>query len=171
MKKILSIVMLMLASILFQHAFAQNTLKCGLLTNISLTKSSKPINPSKADIDLLSQINNELKVSTYMNKTVNEGSNKIIISLFTTGTYDDFIKQINSSKCPFLSQKSYKKNNVKFTFYSLKISNRNITRVVFSEPDLTLCLALDLITTELTKDYDALYNEIINRINFSKVKK
>lgn len=171
LKNIIYVLLFGLLTAFSKPVLAQKTLKCGLLTNFMLTSNSKVVSSSKSDIELLNLINNSLKVSSYMNKTVNEGSKKIIVSLFTTGTFDDFISQINSSKYTFLSKKTISKDNQKFACFSFKLSGKYITRVVFSEPDLTLCLAFDLIESEMPADFNSLYIELTNRISFQKVKK
>lgn len=156
---------------LTQFTNAQKKMQCGLLTNFTLVSSSKLYSPTETDIKLLNGINNELKVSSYMNKALNEGSRKIIVSLFTTGTYDDFVKQINGSKYSFVSQKTIDKEGIKFSCYNFRHSDKNISRIVYNEPQLTLCVSFDIISTDPIPDYNKINNEIINRISFTNSKK
>jgi hypothetical protein len=119
---------------------------------------------------MLNSINSDLKVSSYMNKAIIEGNKKIFVSLFTTGTYDDFTKLILSSKTIFAFKKTINKGNVNFSCYGFKNSDKNISRIVFNEPDLTLCLSIDVITNEPIVDYNNFFNDYIKRITFRKNK-
>ena len=167
MKRITFLLILNL-TLLTQYSFAQKKLQCGLLTNFSLLPISKLYKPSESDINQLNSINNELKVTSYMNKTINEGTRKIIVSLFTTGTYETFIYQINGSTHSFVNQKTIKKNGIIFSCYNFKFSEKMISRIVYNEPQLTLCVVFDVLTSEVISDYNNLNNEIINRISFTK---
>jgi len=149
---------------------AQKIINCGLITNLSLPTNSKTYSPSESDLNLLKSINTDLNVSTYMNKSIAEGYRKIFVSLFTTGTYDDFTKLILSSKTTFNYKKNFIKGNVIFSCFGFKFLDKNIYRIVFNEPELTLCLSIDVITSESIVDYTNFFNEYINRITFRKNK-
>ena len=167
---------LLLIICIFFHFFcapalnAQKIINCGLITNLSLPTNSKLYSPSKSDLSMLNSINSDLKVSSYMNKAIIEGNKKIFVSLFTTGTYDDFTKLILSSKTIFAFKKTINKGNVNFSCYGFKNSDKNISRIVFNEPDLTLCLSIDVITNEPIVDYNNFFNDYIKRITFRKNK-
>jgi hypothetical protein len=157
--------------LIFAHASnAHKIINCGLITNISLTTNSKLYSPSESDLNMLKSINGELKVSTYMNKAIADGYRKTFVSLFTTGTYDDLNKLILSSKTTFNYKKTIKKANVNFSCFGFKFLDKNIYRIVFNEPELTLCLSIDVITSESIVDYTKFFNEYINRITFRKNK-
>ena len=171
MKRFFLLLFLLNTVLLTQFTHAQKKMQCGLLTNFALFPSSKLYSAAESDIKLLNALNNELKVSSYMNKAIIEGSRKIIVSLFTTGTYDDFVKQINESKHAFVSKKTIDKEGVQYSCYNFKYSDKNISRIVYNEPQLTLCVSFDIISTDPNPDYNKINNEIINRISFTKMKK
>jgi hypothetical protein len=102
---------------------------------------------------------------------INEGTRKIYISLYTTGTYNDLVNHINSIKYPFHSKNNFNRGSNVFSSFNFIFSNKNVTRIVFSEPDSTLCIVIDIISTDLVVNFKEFGNEIIDRIKFTKVKK
>jgi len=146
---------------------AQKIINCGLITKIALLPTSKIIKPTASDVGFLSSMNNELNVASYMNKMFTEGSRKVMVSLFTNGTETDLINKINASKFNFLDKEIINKGGVRFTCYNFKFMNCNIARIIFNEPELTLCVLIDVSIKDSIIDY----NEIINRVSFIKSKK
>ncbi len=171
MRKFQYFLILFIALSFAKSVNSQNALKCGLFTNFSLNNNSKIVTPSAVDINFLKAINNEIGISTYMNKMINEGSRKIIISLYTTGTYNDLVAQINSKKYPFVSKNNFNKGSDLFSLFNFNFSNNNITRIVFSEPDSTLCIVIDIVSADPVVNFKEFSAEIIDRITFTKVKK
>jgi hypothetical protein len=171
MRKFQYFLILFIAVSFTKSVNSQNSLKCGLFTNFSLNNNSKIVTPSAVDINFLKSINKELGVSTYLNKMINEGSRKIIISLYTTGTYNDLVAKINSQKYPFVSKNNFNKGSDLFSLFNFNFSNNNITRIVFSEPDSTLCIVIDIISIDPVGNFKEFSTTVIDRITFSKVKK
>jgi hypothetical protein len=147
---------------------AQNKIQCGLITNFSLTPTSKINAPVDSDIKLLNAINNDLKVSSYMNKVINEGTRKIIVSLFTSGKYEDYLSKMSANKLISENKKTFNKKGVLFTCYNFKYSDKTVLKIVYNEPQLTLCVIFDVIFQDSAVDSNKVYDEIMNRISFMK---
>lgn len=161
-----SIFLAVFFSFIFLNTNAQKSIQCGLLTSFSLVSGSANVKPSESDISVLKNINSGFNVQTYMSKTVTEPKKRILISLYTTGTYQDLSNKINDSKMSFNNKKTITKDGVSYTCYNFIQSNKNVARIIFNEPKLTLCLVFDVLTMEPISDYDAFNNDIIKRISF-----
>jgi hypothetical protein len=171
MKSISFFFLLFVSTLFINTTNAQKSVKCGLLTSFTLLPSSVNSKPSESDINLLNEINSDLKATSYMSKVINENAKKIMISLFTSGSYSDFVKQINASQYPFNNNKSFVIGEVNYSCFNFNSDEKNITRIVFNEPKLTLCIVVDVITKQKIVNYDNFYEEVIKRISFVKTDK
>ena len=165
MRKSLLLVIVIL-SITIAEVQAQTYLDCGLFTNFLLSNSSTTIKPSKSETKLLEMINEKLSLNTYLNRFIREPNQTIIISLYTTGTFNDLTQKLNDCKIPFNYKKNVKKKETEYSCYSFNLNNEKIIRIVFNEPNMTLCIVIDVLLKNENVEYDSITNEIIRRISF-----
>jgi hypothetical protein len=163
-KKLLLVIVIL--SITIAEVQAQTYLDCGLFTNFLLNNTSTNVKPSKSEIKLLEIINEKLKLNTYLNKFIRESNQTIIISLYTTGTLNDLKQKLNDSNVPFNYKKNIKKKEAEYSCYSFNLNNEKIIRIVFNEPNMTLCIVIDVLVKNENVEYDSLTNDIIKRISF-----
>jgi len=163
-KKLLLVVALL--SIAISEVQAQTYLDCGLFTNFLLNNSSTTIEPSKREAKLLEMINEKLSLNTYLNRFISEPKQTIIISLYTTGTLNDLTQKLNDSSTQFTFKKNIKKKETEYFCFSFILNNEKIIRIVFNEPNMTLCIVIDVLLKNENVEYDSITNDIIRRISF-----
>ena len=147
--------------------YGQRKLSCGLITNFDLISNSICKKPTQNDIALLNKINSDVNIQTYLSKVVFENSKEILISLYTSATLEDLLREINFKKVDFKIKKIIKKNNCSFYCFYFHDMNKKINRIIFNEPDLTLCIVIDIVTSE-TINNDTYFDEITQRLTFKK---
>jgi hypothetical protein len=156
---------------LFQvNVFGQKSISCGLITNFLLTSKSISKTATQSDINLLKKINSDLNIETYLSKIIYEDSKEIIISLYTSATIEEMMKEINFSKVNLKVKKVIKKDKTNFYCYCFLENNKKINRIIFNEPDLTLCIVIDVLSSDINNN-NVYFDAILNRISFKNISK
>lgn len=125
-----------------QKSYSQK-IDFGLISQLELPNFKQVGHPTKVDLDLHNSIDVKAQTKSYLSKSCIGKEAKIHISLHTNLTLNEYLKPVKKSKNQNVNFWIYKK--VHFVSLEFNIGNKNVTRIIYQEPNLTTIVILDYI--------------------------
>jgi hypothetical protein len=127
-----------------QKSFSQK-IDFGLISQIELPNFKQVGHPTKDDLDLHNSIDAKALTKSYLSKACIGNDAKIHISLHTNLTLNEYLKPIKIAKLKYQNVNFWIYKKVHFISLDFRFSNKNITRIIYQEPNLTTIVILDYI--------------------------
>lgn len=116
----------------------------GLISQLELTDFKKVERISKSDLALHNTIDSIASTKSYLSKSLVNNREKILISIHTQLTIEEFLKPIKKNKSKFTQINFWVYKGVHFVSLEFKLANKKINRIIYQEPNLTTIVIWDL---------------------------
>jgi hypothetical protein len=127
-----------------QKSYSQK-IDFGLISQFELPNFKQVGHLTKDDLDLHNLIDVKAQTKSYLSKACIGKQAKIHISLHTNLTLYEYLKPIKNTKLKYQNVNFWIYKKVHFSTLEFSVGNKNVTRIIYQEPNLTTIVILDYI--------------------------
>jgi hypothetical protein len=128
--------------LLSQTIFSQK-IEFGLISQLDLPNFTIVGNSKRDELVLHNSIDLFTRTKSYFSKSLIAKGEKIHISLQTTLPIDSYLRPIKSYKLKYKNVSYWLYKRIHFVSLEFTFNNKNVTRIIYQEPNLTTVIVLD----------------------------
>jgi hypothetical protein len=147
-------------------SFSQSQIDLGLRTKLFLDSTARIETANNRDIILLNNLNSKYGVSSYMNKIIRTRDTELIVSFFTSGTFDEYKNQLVKKHAYTNLYESISREGVKFISTCISTMGQSFARIIFAEKDLNITIIIDQNLVKADSCNESFLLRFIEKIRF-----